>query len=139
MSRTKLLNGELTAEQRIIAEYIDQNASAALVNKINAGDKGMSDCLTFITNQARKKAGSSRCVCVSDEEVYGWAFHYFEEDSIKKDKEDYKAAAVKSKDLPVKKEVKAAAPKEKTVPAPKPKDNMIPGQMSIFDLMGGAQ
>lgn len=138
MSRTKLLEGTLTAEERIVAEYIDANASEVLVNKINKSNKGMSDCWNFIISQAKAKAGKNKAVGVADSEVFGWAIHYFEEDSIKKGdtpkieakvetvKEDNVAAVAKEPIKIVKVEKK---PKE-------PKSDMLPGQMTIFELMG---
>ena len=138
MSRTKLLDGKLTAEEKIVAEYIDANASDILVEKINNSDKGMSDCWSFIVKQAKDKAGKHDAVGVAAMEVFGWAIHYFEEDSIKKGdtpkieakvetvKEDNVAAVAKEPIKIVKVEKK---PKE-------PKSDMLPGQMTIFELMG---
>ena len=138
MSRTKLLEGTLTAEERIVAEYIDANASDILVEKINKSNKGISDCWSFIISQAKAKAGKNKAVGVADMEVFGWAIHYFEEDSIKKGdtpkieakvetvKEDNVAAVAKEPIKIVKVEKK---PKE-------PKSDMLPGQMTIFELMG---
>ena len=138
MSRTKLLEGTLTAEERIVAEYIDANASEMLVKKINKSNKGISDCWNFIISQAKAKAGKNKAVGVADSEVFGWAIHYFEEDSIKKGdtpkieakvetvKEDKVAAVAKEPVKIVKVEKK---PKE-------PKSDMLPGQMTIFELMG---
>ena len=139
MSRTKLLEGTLTAEERIVAEYIDANASEVLVKKINKSNKGISDCWNFIISQAKAKAGKNKAVGVADSEVFGWAIHYFEEDSIKKGdtpkieakvetvKEDKVAAVAKEPVKIVKVEKK---PKE-------PKSDMIPGQMTILDFLGG--
>ena len=126
MSRTKLLEGKLTAEERIVAEYIDANASDILVEKINKSDKGISDCWSFIVKQAKEKAGKNRAVGVADMEVFGWAIHYFEEDSIKKGDTPKIEAKVETTKEPIK-----IVKVEK-----KPKDDMLPGQMTIFELMG---
>jgi len=133
MSRTKLLNGTLTAEERIVAEYIDANASDILVNKINKSNKGMSDCWNFILNQAHEKAGKNKAVGVADMEVFGWAIHYFEEDSIKKGDTPKIEAKVETSKEPIQivKVEKKPKPEQK-----KPKDDMLPGQMTIFELMG---
>ena len=128
MARTNLMSDNLTAEERIIAEYIEANASDVLVEKINSGDKGIKDCWNFIIDQAKEKAHGKQGIGIADSVVFGWAMHYFEEDSIKK-----------GETPKVKVEVKAVAPKKvekKPVKAEKPKEENLPGQMTIFDLMG---
>ena len=133
MSRTKLLEGKLTAEERIVAEYIDANASDVLVEKINKSDKGISDCWSFIVKQAKEKAGKNRAVGVADMEVFGWAIHYFEEDSIKKGDTPKIEAKVETTKEPI--QIVKVEKKPKAEPK-KPKDDMLPGQMTIFELMG---
>ena len=65
--------------------------------------------------------------CIDDDTVYGWAVHYFEEDSIEgtlcnEDGTEYKAPMLK---------ITAKASTVKPQPKPQPKP-----QMSMFDLMG---
>ena len=83
-----------TAEQRI-KEYLEQNVSDTLAEKINNGvqvekdgktllnKKTLSGFMRYATDEARKLAekGSSYA-CIEDSVVFGWAIHYFEEDSI---------------------------------------------------------
>ena len=133
MARTKLLDGNLSREERIIAEYIDEEASDALVEKINTGKKGIKDCWSFIFKQAKAKAKGGSSIAITHEEVFGWAMHYFEEDSIEKGKTDNHVKAVISE------KPKAAVPKTIKKEEPKKKEDMLPGQMTIFDLMGGTQ
>lgn len=71
--------------EKIILKYLDENASDYLREKINTGSKTLSECWSFITNEARKKA-VNRCACIDDSTVFGWAIHFFEEDSIKASK-----------------------------------------------------
>lgn len=129
MARTNLMSDNLTAEERIIAEYIEANASDVLVEKINSGDKGIKDCWNFIIDQAKEKANGQSGIGIADSVVFGWAIHYFEEDSIKK-----------GETPKVKVEVKAVEPKKvekkPDKKAEKPKEELLPGQMTIFDLMG---
>lgn len=136
MSRTKLMSENLTNEERIIAEYIEENASDVLVEKINSGNKGISDCWSYIYKQAENEAKGSKAICLSDKVVFGWAIHYFEEDSIKAG--DVPKIEVKAPEP--KKNVKAAAPKKEE---PKKVENKkideIPGQMTILDFMGGSE
>jgi len=82
-------------EQKIILNYLENNASDTLINKINNGVKISKDDATLINKkdldgfmqyangEARKLAEKgSNCACVEDNIVFGWAVHYFEEDSI---------------------------------------------------------
>ena len=82
-------------EQELIKQYLQENASEILANKINNGVKIVKDNKTLInkkdlngfmnyaSSEARKLAEKgSNCACIEDRVVFGWAIHYFEEDSI---------------------------------------------------------
>ena len=82
-------------EQELIKAYLEENASATLAEKINNGTPFEKDGKTFInkktldgfmkyaSSEARKFASKgANSACVEDKVVYGWAVHYFEEDSI---------------------------------------------------------
>ena len=82
-------------EQEKIKKYLESNASEILANKINNGVKITKDNKTlinkkdlngfwkFATEEARKLAEkNARGAYVDDATVYGWAIHYFEEESI---------------------------------------------------------
>ena len=82
------------AETRI-KEYLQENASEILAEKINNGTKinkndkvlinkkGLSGFMKFASGEARKLVTeNSNFACVEDSTVFGWAIHYFEEDSI---------------------------------------------------------
>lgn len=84
-----------TKEQELIKAYLEENASETLAEKINNGTPFEKDGKTFInkktldgfikyaSDEARKLASkSANSACVEDKVVYGWAVHYFEEDSI---------------------------------------------------------
>ena len=92
----KNLNLNPTTEpQKVVKAYLEQNASDTLADKINNGAVILKDGLTLInqktldgfmkyaTSEAQKIAEKgSHCACVQDDVVFGWAIHYFEEDSI---------------------------------------------------------
>jgi hypothetical protein len=124
MTELKARNGT----EQIIVDYINQNASDVLCKKIKASGKTMAGCMDFIRNEAKKKAVNG-CACIEDKEVFGWAIHYFEEETLNEEKK------------PVKKPVVKAEDKEKK-PSPKPKakeqDVQLEGQLDIFDILGGA-
>ena len=84
-----------TKEQQRIKAYLEENASEILADKINNGvyvqkddktllnKKTLDGFLKFACDEAKKQAekGAS-CACIDDDVVYGWAVHYFEEDSV---------------------------------------------------------
>lgn len=134
---------ELTAkgtEQEILKKYLEENASEVLADKINNGVKIVKDGKTLINKktldgfmryaaeEAKKLAEKgARCACIEDKVVFGWAIHYFEEDSIEE-------ALYNEDGTPY----KTAAPAPKTVTAPPKKSASKPkeesSQMSLFDF-----
>ena len=84
-----------TKEQQRIKAYLEENASEILADKINNGvhiqkdgkmllnKKTLDGFMKFACDKAKKQAekGAS-CACIEDDVVFGWAVHYFEEDSI---------------------------------------------------------
>ncbi len=88
------LTANNNAEQRI-KDYLENNVSETLADKINHGVEIQKDGLTLINkkdlagfmkyanDEARKQAEKgAHCACIEDTTVFGWAIHYFEEDSI---------------------------------------------------------
>ena len=67
--------------EKIILNYLEKNASDDLVERINNGKKTLTQCWNYITSEAKKEAKNG-CACIEDATVYGWAVHFFEEDSI---------------------------------------------------------
>ena len=128
-----------TKEEQKVKAYLEANASEVLADKINNGvriqkdgktlinKKTLAGFLKFACDEARKQAEKgANSACIDDDTVYGWAVHYFEEDSIEgtlynEDGTEYKAPMPK---------VTAKAPAVKTQPKPQPKP-----QMSMFDLL----
>ena len=89
-----LLEAKNKAQERI-KEYLENNASEILANKINNGvkiqkdgktllnKKDLNEFMKFASDEARKQAGSGASfACIDDDIVFGWATHYFEEDEI---------------------------------------------------------
>ena len=120
-------------EERILA-YLQENASETLAGKINNGvfiekdgkkllnKKTLSGFLSYAANETRNQAEKgAKCAMVEDDVVFGWAVHYFEEDSIEgtlynDDGSEYKEPS------------KGTAPKPASAPS-KPKQ----AQISLFD------
>ena len=136
----KQLNLEAkTKEQQRIKAYLEENASDTLAGKINNGvlikkdgkillnRKTMDGFMSFATEEARKQAEKgARYAMVEDDVVFGWAVHYFEEDSIEGTLYNEDGSEYKTQPKPA-----AKAPTVKAQPKPQPKP-----QMSMFDLMG---
>lgn len=124
-------------EQKLILAYLEENASEVLAEKINNGvmiekdgkrllsKKTLDGFMRFAADEARKLADKgARSACVRSDTVFGWAIHYFEEDSIvgtlyNADGSEYNAAP-------------KAATKPAPAPAPKKKENP---QMSLFGFL----
>ena len=127
-----------TKEEQKVKAYLEANASEVLAEKINNGvriqkdgktlinKKTLAGFLKFACDEAKKQAEKgAHSACINDDTVYGWAVHYFEEDSIEgtlynEDGTEYKAPMPKTKPVQTK----------PTPPMPKPKP-----QLSIFDMV----
>ncbi|MDR0975828.1 MAG: PcfK-like family protein [Christensenellaceae bacterium] len=127
------------AEEIIIKDYLENNASEVLAEKINNGVKIVKDGKTLINKktlatfmsyaceEARKQAEKgARFAVVSDGDVFMWAVHYFEEDSIE--------GSLYNEDGSEYKPVVATKPKVET-PKPKIEVPAAPKTISIFDMM----
>lgn len=128
-----------TKPQELILAYLEKNASETLIEKINSGveiekdgmrvlnKKTLDGFMKYACGEAKKIAEKgANAACVEETTVYGWAMHYFEEDSIEGTLYNLDGTEYKPAPAPVK---KSAIPTY-TPPAPKPKP-----QMSIFDDM----
>ena len=84
-----------TKEQELVKAYLEENASETLAEKINNGTpfekdektlinkKTLDGFMKYASSEARKLASKgANSACVEDKVVYGWAVHYFQEDSI---------------------------------------------------------
>lgn len=82
-------------QEELVLKYLQDNASEELANKINNGTpfekdghpllnkKTLTGFMKFACDEARKLAEKgANSACIDDATVYGWAIHYFEEDSI---------------------------------------------------------
>ena len=132
-------------EQEILLAYLEQNASAALAEKINNGipankngtqlimRKDLTGFMKYATEEARKAAPKgATSACVEDKTVFSWLMHYFEEDSIEgryfhPDGTPY---------TPPKRETKKSAPaKPKENSKPQPKQE---AELTLFDMLATA-
>ena len=133
------LNANTPAERKIL-EYLQNNASETLAEKINNGTpfekdgkplinkKILTGFMKYACEEARKTVeNGSPSACIEDSVVYGWAVHYFEEESIEGtiytlDGEEYKPA-VKTKNIQKSTYTPTSAPKQQNQ------------QASLFDII----
>lgn len=100
-------------QEELILNYLQNNASETLADKINNGTpfekdghpllnkKTLFGFMKYACDEAKKLAEKgANSACIDDITVYGWAIHYFEEESIEGtlytiDGEEYKPAPKK--------------------------------------------
>lgn len=132
------LTAEGTAQERILA-YLQDNVSDTLAEKINNGmsvekdgkslisKKTLKGFMKYASDEAKKLAEKgATCACIEDDTVYGWAIHYFEEDSIE--------GTLYNEDGTEYKPVVKTMPKQKTS-AVTTKPNKPNNQPTLFDLI----
>lgn len=112
------------AYETAVLKYLEENASDALVTKINSGQKTLQSCFDYIRGEAKKQAKDG-CAMISDAVVFGWAIHYFEEDEIEAE------VKVKAKATPEPKEIVKKTEKKQAKTVEKNEE-----QLSLFALLG---
>ena len=134
-----------TIEEKALKEYLEKTVSEVLADKINNGvpvekdgkklisKKTLAGFMEYATEEARKQAAKGATwACLHSDIVFGWAIHYFEEDSIlgtlyNEDGTEYKPPK------PVHKTSTKSTNAPATTPISKPQPKTR--QMSMFDLM----
>lgn len=124
-------------QEELVLKYLQDNASETLANKINnrtlfekdghslTNKKTLAGFMRFACDEARKLAEKgANSTFIDDQTVYGWAIHFFEEDSIEGTLYTLDGAEYK----PTVKRVESNAVKAK--PEPKKQENI---QFSFFD------
>lgn len=108
----------------IIAEHLLKRED--MQEKLNKPNKSLKKMYEYITSEARKKAHNG-CAMLSDDEVFGLAAHYYDEDDLDIDKkvEEAKPEIVRHK-VEVKVETK------KTEKTKKKKEEIDDEQLSLF-------
>lgn len=130
--------------QALILQYLEQNASESLAERINAGKHNLNDCFNYIRDQAKKRAVGG-VAAIEDRQVYGWAVHYFEEDGnpgdVPTDDAPKSYDVTGPKPVRIVREAKKDAPKTEEPKPEQPKKpkkadaEQITGQTSIFDFL----
>lgn len=124
-------------QEELVLKYLQDNASETLADKINNGTpfekdghslinkKTLAEFMKYACDEARKLAEKgANSTFIGDQTVYGWAIHFFEEDSIEGTLYTLDGAEYK----PTVKRVESNTVKAK--PEPKKQENV---QFSFFD------
>lgn len=124
-------------QEELVLKYLQDNASETLADKINNGTpfekddkpllnkKTLAGFMKYACDEARKLAEKgANSACIDDATVYGWAIHFFEEESIEGTLYTIDGAEYK----PTVKRIESNAVKAK--PEPKKQENV---QFSFFD------
>lgn len=124
-------------QEELVLKYLQDNASETLAGKINNGTpfekdgkpllnkKTLAGFMKYACDEARKLAEKgANSTFIDDQTVYGWAIHYFEEESIEGTLYTIDGAEYK----PTVKRIESNAVKAK--PEPKKQENV---QFSFFD------
>ncbi len=116
---------------KIIGDYLQKRCEEepSFKERILKENKTLSECFDYIKSEAQKKAGNG-CAVIEDQEVYGWAVHYFDEDDLKFEKNVRAKAITATK---AKEEMEEPERSVAPIPAkkPEPKAN---GQLCLFDF-----
>ena len=67
--------------EKIIKDYVEKFAQgdAVFASKYEKSGKDIEGCCRYIKSEARKQAQNG-CAVIKDDEVFGWAVHYFDEE-----------------------------------------------------------
>ena len=92
--------------------------------------KSMTDCIRYVTQQARKQA-INNCAAISDDDVLQMAVHYYQEKDVNPTKDTPKAKIVATP--------KQDKPQPVLIPKPQPKKKTKKGSDNSLqlDLFGG--
>lgn len=116
--------------EKIIKDYIESacKTDAVLAGKYEKSGKDIEGCCKYIKSEARKQAQNG-CAAIKDDEVFGWAVHYFDEEmTAPKDSPRAEVKVAPTAHMP-KKAVSLANEKPK---AKKGSDDGL--MMSLFDF-----
>ena len=125
-------------QQEILKNYLQENVSEDLAKKINKGvhiekdgkqlisKKDLDGFFDYACKTAQEQAEKGkRSACVKDDVVFGWAMHYFEEDSIE-------GKLYNPDGTPYEPPKPKYTPKPATTITPPPKKDIQP---NMFDLL----
>lgn len=120
---------EFTSFETAIKDYLDKHAQedptfAPIYAKPN---KSIAECCKYITQEVEKNCRKGgRCVAVREQEVYGLAIHYYDEDDIVVDGPKNKVEVAQNVPSETSTTTEAIEEKRKTRKLRKPKEVVDP-------------
>lgn len=147
MRELKSMMREIKSAQERIKDYLDERArqDELFAKSYAKSNKNIDECYEYIVSEARKQCKDSDSICISDDVVYGWAVHYYDEDDINVGKSTESKESKELSDADKKKIVEEARKKayqankksseanKKSADANKRKPAKIQ-QLTLFDL-----
>lgn len=124
--------------EKIIKDYVEKFAQgdAQFAAKYEKSGKDIDGCCRYIKSEAKKQAKNG-CAAIKDDEVFGWAVHYFDEEMTAPKDSPRAEVRVAPTTEQLKKESEERGKKAVSSPNPKPKakkgsdDGFM---MSLFDF-----
>ena len=97
----EVMGKENQSFKQVIQSYLEQRAKrdSLFATSFAKQNKNIDECCNYIIGEAKKRGGS--VVCMSDDEVFGLAVHYYDEDDIKVSKHLQNNQKLKSLLLPL--------------------------------------
>ena len=132
---------EFKSAKERIKDYLDERASKdkLFAKSYAKTNKNIDECYDYIVGEARKQCKNSDSICISDDVVYGWAVHYYDEDNIKVGRSMESKESKESKEISRATEMasnankKSVEAKKKSEDAKKCKSAKIQ-QLNLFDF-----
>ena len=138
---------EFKSAKERIKDYLDERASKdeLFAKSYVKTNKNIDECYDYIVGEARKQCKDSDSICISDDVVFGWAVHYYDEDNIKvgrskesteskeMSEEDKKKVLEEARKKAYQTNKMASEAKKKSADAKKCKSAKIQ-QLTLFDL-----
>lgn len=92
---------EIKSAKERIKDYLDERAGKdeLFAKSYAKSNKNIDECYDYIVGEARKQCKDSDSICISDDVVYGWAVHYYDEDNINVGRTTESKESTESKEL----------------------------------------
>lgn len=116
-----------------IKQYLDNRAQtdSLFATTYAKPNKNIDECCSYITSQAKKQA-SKGCAVISDDVVFGWAVHYYDEDDIKVGSSNSKAVVTQTKPEKESSELKSKSKTETFSRPVRARAKQMSNELSLF-------
>ena len=92
---------EIKSAKERIKDYLDERArqDELFAKSYAKSNKNIDECYEYIVSEARKQCKDSDSICISDDVVFGWAVHYYDEDNINVGRSSESKESTESKEM----------------------------------------